>query len=112
GHELIRRDRDHLGQPFAQSPADGRGGPKFVRLGGGLLGHAAEDRRRRIVSARSSAETASPRANSASDSASRRNVAGSRRIDNVSSNCSRSSTDTSTADGRPWTVTVIRSWWS
>src|SRR5579859_1553893 len=112
GHEFVCRDRDRLRQPFAERPAHGEGGPQLVRFGGGLLAHAAEDRRRRMASARSSAASTSPRASSASDSASRRSVAGSPRTDSVSSNRSRSSTDSSTADGRPWTVTVTRSWWS
>src|SRR5947209_5675344 len=61
-HELVRRDGDRLRQALAERPADGRGGPQFVRLGSALLAHAAEDRRWRMVSARSSAETISPRA--------------------------------------------------
>src|SRR5215470_17048407 len=110
GDELVGGSGDGFRQRFGKCPPDCRRCPQRVRLGRALAHWCAE--RLRIVSASSAAVTSSPRASSVSDSASLRIVSASRMMARVSSSLSRSSTATSTADGRPWTVTVTRSWWS
>ena len=109
-HELICRCCHCLRQALGECTPDCRRGPQNVWFLRGLVAHFSAGPRCRIASASSSAETVSPRASSASDSIRRRVVSASRRIASVSSSCSRSSMATRTADGRPWTVTVTRSW--
>ncbi len=108
GDELVGSSCNGFRQTLAQCMADGRGCPEFVGFFRGLPAHRA--RRCLMASASSSAETCSPRASSASDSANRCIVAASRMISRVSSSRSRSSGAIRTAEGLPCTVTVTRSW--
>src|SRR5262245_39645857 len=110
GDELVGGSRDRFRQCFGKCQSHCWRCPERVRILPAFTHSCAE--RLRIVSASSAAVTCSPRASSASDSASLRIVSASRMMARVSSSLSRSSTATSTADGRPWTVTVTRSWWS
>src|SRR5690348_11324111 len=107
--ELERRKRHRLGEPLSQRPPD-RGSHAQRETLRRVVAHAECPRRAAIDSANSSAPTTSPRANSASESTKCRTVSGSDSTDKVSSNASRSSTAINTADGRPCTVTVTRSW--
>jgi hypothetical protein len=76
--ELAGSRRNSFRETLAQCAADGRGGPEFVGFFRGLPAHRAW--RCLMASASSPAETNSPRASSASDSASRFVVAASRII--------------------------------
>src|SRR5450631_3509506 len=67
--ELIGCRRDSLRESLIQRATDGRGRPQLVRIFRRLAAHCAW--RSLIASASSSAETYSPRASSASDSAKR-----------------------------------------
>jgi len=107
--EFVGGRRDRFRQILPQRAADSRGCPQLISFFC-VPAHCA--RRCLIASASSSVETCSPRAGSASDSASRFIVAASRMISSVSSSRSRSSGATRTAEGLPCTVTVTRSWWS
>ena len=81
--------RNGLRRNLAQSAANRGGRSQLVEILCGLVAHNAW--RRLMVSASSSAETYSPRADSASDSASRFIVAASRRMARVSWSAPRSS---------------------
>ncbi len=105
--ELIGSRRNGFWETFTQGVTDRRRRPQLVGIFRRIAAHCA--RRRRIASASSSAETYSPRASSASDSAKRFIVAASRMISRVSSSASRSSGAIRMAEGLPCTVTVTRS---
>jgi len=105
--ELIGGRRNGFWESFTQGATDRRRRPQLIGNLRRIAAHCA--RRRLIASASSSAETYSPRASSASDSAKRFIVAASRMISRVSSSASRSSGAIRMAEGLPCTVTVTRS---
>ena len=105
--ELIGGRRNGFWETFTQGATDRRRRPQLVGIFRRIAAHRG--RRRFIASASSSAETYSPRASSASDSAKRFIVAASRMISRVSSSAARSSGAIRMAEGLPCTVTVTRS---
>src|ERR671918_1336864 len=105
--QLVRGEGDGVGKLLGEL-ATGRGSNDQVES---FIVHAGF-RRRRIASARACSVSPSPRASSASEAASWVSASLSERMAMVSSRASRSSTESSTAEGRPWTVTVTRSWWA
>ena len=107
GDELIGGRRNGFWETFTQGVTDRRRRPQLVGIFRRIAAHCLW--RRLIASASSSAETYSPRASSASDSAKRFIVAASRMISRVSSSASRSSGAIRMAEGLPCTVTVTRS---
>src|SRR5271157_5416876 len=105
--ELIGGRRNGFRETFTQGATVRRRRPQLAGIFRRIAAHCA--RRRLIASASSPAETYSPRASSASDSARWLIVAASRMISRVSSSASRSSGAIRMAEGLPCTVTVTRS---
>jgi hypothetical protein len=103
-NELMRGERNGLGQGLGEWPASRRRDNKLIAP----FRHTGFPRRR-IATARSCSDSPSPRASSASDAVSCRTASASDRIAIVSSSAARSSGESRTAEGRPCTVTVMRS---